>query len=81
MGWYGSSPGEGDHDSRAGRSSEPRNESDSGRPIVGEPTQLDSKRGKDVMQQVTGHPQFHYAKARTRQQHAADSRPGYAPWG
>jgi hypothetical protein len=43
--------------------------------------QLDSKRGKDVMQQVTGHPQFHYAKARTRQQHAADSRPGYAPWG
>lgn len=80
MGWFGSSPGEGDHDSRAGRSTEPLNGATQDGPSSAKP-QLDSKRGKDVMQQVTGHPQFHYAKARTRQQHASDSRPGYAPWG
>jgi hypothetical protein len=80
MGWFGSSPGEGDHDSRAGRSNEPRYGATQDGPSSAKP-QLDSKRGKDVMQQVIGHPQFHYAKARTRQQHAAVSRPRYAPCG
>jgi hypothetical protein len=54
--------------------------SNSGPPIVGKP-QLDSKRGKDVMQQVTGDPQFHCANVRTHLRRAADSQPGCTLWG
>ena len=52
---------------------------DFGSPIVGKPP-LDSKRGKDVMQQVTGQPRFHYANMRTQALRAADSQSGRTLW-
>jgi hypothetical protein len=76
IGWFSSSSGEGNHGSRRPYTAQ---WSDLGQPIVGEPP-LDSKRGKDVMQQVTGEPQFHYANVRTQAPRAADSQPGRTLW-
>jgi hypothetical protein len=76
IGWFSSSSGEGNHGSRRPHTAQ---WSDSGQPIVGEP-QLDSKRGKDVMQQVTGQPRFHYANVRTQALRTADSQSGRTLW-
>ena len=46
---------------------------------IGEP-HLDSNRGKNVMQQVTGHPKFPYAIVRTQQRRAGASQPGQTLW-
>jgi hypothetical protein len=78
IGWFGSSAAKESRQSAAEQRA--AQWSKSGPPIVGKP-QLDSKRGKDVMQQVTGDPQFRYANVHTYQRHAADSQPGHAQWG
>jgi hypothetical protein len=77
IGWFSSSSGEGNHGSRRPHTAQ---WSDSGQPIVGEP-QLDSKRGKDVMQQLTGGLNFTMPMCVPTSGAPAASQPGHALWG
>jgi hypothetical protein len=79
MGWFASSPGGGGSRQSPGLNSEPRNGATQDRPSSANHN-LDSERGKDVMQQVTGHPSSHYANAHTQHGCAGASQPGQTLW-